>query len=79
MYGRIVGTAYITSGLLKIKDDISVNEIMVRDGYAWWFKNYSKKYWFGKLECEAQEFKKGIWNENNNIPPWKFRKNKRSK
>ena len=76
MYGRIVGTIYLTDKIIgiDISDNESINERMVRDGYAWWFKGYSKKYSFGKLEYEAQGFKRGIWSEENNIPPWIFRK-----
>lgn len=76
MYGRIVGTIYLTDKIIGIdvSDNESINERMVRDGYAWWFSDYSKKYWFSKLETEAKISKRGIWSEENNIPPWIFRK-----
>lgn len=71
MYGRIVGTI--------IYKNESLNEQMVKDGFAWWFKDYSKKIWFYDLEQEAKSNKRGIWKEENNIPPWIFRKENKKK
>lgn len=77
-YGRIIGTVYRT-GFLNVKDNVSINEIMIENGYVWWFAEYSKKYQFSTLELEAKEFKNGIWSQKNNTPPWIFRKNKKNK
>lgn len=73
VYGRVVGTIYLINPL-GFSYNESINEKMVKDGYAWWYKDYSKKIWFEELEKEARLNKKGIWNDENNIPPWIFRK-----
>lgn len=79
MYGRIIGTLTLFKKyrLLYFKDDISVNEMMVKNGYAWWFKDYSKNKEFEKFEYEAKINKKGLWKNEQCIPPWEYRKIKR--
>lgn len=77
IYGRVIGTVYLINNILGIDltQNKSINEQMVKYGWAWWYNDYSKKFWFKKLELEAKEFKLGIWENNNNIAPWDFRKN----
>ncbi len=70
-YKRIVGEVLLPDGR-------SLNQELVRAGYAWWYKRYAKKDWaLALIEMEARKGKKGLWAEPNPIPPWKFRRRRR--
>lgn len=45
-YGRLVGEVFLPDGR-------SLNRELVRAGYAWWFRKYSKDQTIGELEDEA--------------------------
>jgi endonuclease YncB( thermonuclease family) len=47
---------------------------MIKDGYAWHYKKYSKDNSFAKAEQQARAGRKGLWNNNNAVAPWEFRK-----
>lgn len=47
---------------------------IVRSGYAWWFKKYSKDESLGELEHEARNQKRGLWADPHAVPPWAYRK-----
>ena len=70
-YGRTVG--------IVSYDETSINQEMVRSGYAWVYKRYCDKpfcdYWL-TLENEAKNDKIGLWQEPNPVPPWEWRKRK---
>ena len=71
-YGRAVGE--LTLG------GASVNERMVRDGYAWWYRAYAKKNTtLERLEREARAAKRGLWHDARPKAPWEWRKAKREK
>lgn len=65
-YKRLLGTVYI--------DDLNLNEELLKAGLAWHFKKYSNKSHYAKLENTARANKSGLWNDNNPIAPWEFRK-----
>lgn len=69
-YKRLIAT-------IKI-DSISLNKLLVLNGYAWHFKKYSDNNEFAILEQQARQLKKGLWADNNSIPPWEWRKPKKS-
>ena len=69
-YGRYVGT--ITS------NNKNINLEMVKEGHAWWYRQYSKNYEFGQAELEARKNKEGLWLDPSPTPPWEYRKNKLS-
>jgi endonuclease YncB( thermonuclease family) len=69
-YGRYVGTITI--------DNKNINLEMVKEGYAWWYRQYSKNYEFGKAEIEARNSKNGLWIDPFPIPPWEYRSKKTS-
>lgn len=66
MGGRIIGE-------LINEEDVNVNKEMVRLGYAWHYKKYSDDISYDKLEKEARNNKRGLWQEPNPIAPWDFR------
>ena len=68
-YGRVLGEVYI--------GNINVNEEMLKAGYAWHFKKYSKDKHLAELETLARKQKKGLWADPNPIPPWEWRKRKK--
>jgi len=67
-YGRVLGEVYV--------GNINVNEAMLKAGYAWHFKKYSKDKHLERLEYLARKNKKGLWSDPNPIPPWEWRKHK---
>jgi len=70
-YGRPV--------VIIFKNGLSTNEAMVRDGYAWVYRQYCKKSfckdWL-MLEGKAREKKLGLWQQTKPMPPWEFRHKK---
>ncbi len=65
-YGRIIGTVYL--------DDRNINQAMIRDGFAWWYRKYSKDNNLSKLETNARHQNRGLWTAKHPIPPWDYRK-----
>ena len=70
-YGRAVGQ--ITLG------GQSVNQRMVRDGMAWWYRAYAKKDRdLERFEAEAKAARRGLWAGRSAEAPWEWRKARRS-
>lgn len=69
-YGRTVGEVFLLDGR-------SVNRLLVENGFAWWYRHYSKDASIGGLEERARVGRKGLWQDPNPVPPWEWRKNKR--
>ena len=74
-YGRTIALVYDTDGK-------SLNEELVRAGFAWVYTRYCDwaicETWEG-LETEAREAKLGLWSDPRAIAPWEFRRKKRRK
>jgi micrococcal nuclease len=70
-YRRAVGDVFC--------ENIHANKEMVRDGYAWVYRQYSKGFeQFIPLEQAAQEARIGLWADAQPTPPWQWRRsNKR--
>ena len=73
-YGRTIALVYDTDGK-------SLNEELVRAGFAWVYTRYCDwaicQEW-EKIEAETRKAKMGLWHDPNPIPPWEFRRKKRS-
>lgn len=71
-YGRSLGVIYFGG-----KD---INQLMIRDGYAWFYKHYAKEQpkeealRYAESEREARTQGKGLWADPHPIAPWDFRK-----
>jgi endonuclease YncB( thermonuclease family) len=65
-YGRIIGKVYL--------NDTYVNAEIVKHGYAWHYRQYSKNQILAEYETKARLQKIGLWTENSPIAPWEFRK-----
>ena len=57
----------------------SLNEILLKNGYAWVYRRYCKEAfcedWLN-LEITARYEKIGLWSEPHPMPPWEFRYDK---
>ncbi len=75
-YGRDIGTL-----LLNGKD---LNLESVRQGNAWWYKQYAKQQTpedqalYAQAEKEAQKRRLGLWSDKSPTPPWDWRKARRN-
>lgn len=69
-YGRVVGTIILPDGR-------SLNEELVRNGFAWHYTAYSKDKKLASLEADARRYKRGLWEAPNPVAPWDFRKTER--
>ncbi len=59
------------------KDGMDINLEMVRRGYAWAYRKHLKSPYaseYIEAENKAREQKLGIWQEDNPLPPWEFKK-----
>jgi endonuclease YncB( thermonuclease family) len=68
--GRLLGEVVLPDGR-------SLNEELVRAGYAWWFRRYSRDGTLARLEQEAREQRRGLWADEAPTAPWAYRANGR--
>jgi endonuclease YncB( thermonuclease family) len=67
-YGRTVALVFV--------DGNNLNELIVKNGSAWVYKQYCKENFcanWSRLQAKAREQKKGLWSVANSIPPWEWR------
>lgn len=69
--GRLLGEVILPDGK-------SLNEELIRLGYAWWFERYSTKTALQAIQSEARDARRGLWAEENPVPPWDWRKRSRT-
>lgn len=69
-YGRSVASVFA-----GIQD---INLQMVKDGYAWHYKNFSKSKKLEEAQKNAQNNRLGLWSSKNPMPPWDFRKEQKN-
>ena len=70
-YGRTIAKIYYNKKYLS--------EEIIRAGFGWWYKDYSKANYLEAIQKEAKKAKRGLWKDKNPIAPWEFRKQKRNK
>ena len=66
-----------TVGLVSV-NGTNVNEAMLRSGLAWHYREYDKKAEWSALEKKARAERAGLWKMPHPVPPWQFRKARRS-
>ena len=66
-YGRTVGEVVLPDGR-------SLNQELVRAGYAWWYRKYSDDAVLEALEAEARLARRGLWAEVDPVRPWDWRR-----
>jgi len=64
-YGRVIGDVFVGGRL--------VNEVLVRQGWAWNFVKYSRSPRLAELERQARAERRGLWAGKNPVPPWEYR------
>lgn len=69
-YGRTIAIVRIGT--------LNVNEELLKAGMAWHYKKYDHSPGWAELEENARKAKRGLWSIPNSVPPWEFRKEKRS-
>lgn len=52
---------------------------LVRNGLAWHFKKYSRDAAYAELEIIARQKRAGLWQDSTAMPPWEWRKVKKTK
>lgn len=66
-YGRIVGHVFYNGQ--------SVNLKMIEAGYAWWYQYYApERDDFRDGQREARNKKLGLWQDDDPMPPWDWRR-----
>jgi len=70
-YGRVVARLYRDDG-------VDINAEMVRLGFAWVYRKYSKDASILTLEEEARAERRGLWADADPTPPWEFRRVQRN-
>ena len=65
-YARLLGEVILPDGR-------SLNQELVRAGFAWWFRKYSRDLTLAHLEEEAREGRRGLWADPSPEPPWTYR------
>jgi endonuclease YncB( thermonuclease family) len=69
-YGRQVGKIFL--------GQTDINRSMVSEGHAWVYRQYSQDERLIEIEIMAREAGVGLWNRGDAVPPWDWRKGKRS-
>lgn len=71
-YGRTVG-------VVMLPGDRSLNHALVEAGLAWWYRKYAPDdQTLRQLQDEAKTSQRGLWSHPNPVPPWEYRRHKRS-
>ncbi len=56
-------------------DGDDINLAMVKDGHAWWYRQYAKSNLaLADAEQNARKQDAGLWVDNNPVPPWIWRR-----
>ena len=72
-YGRTVAVVILPDGR-------SLNEELVRAGLAWWYFRYAPAdHRLERLQREARQGGRGLWSAPEPIPPWEWRRGRRSR
>ena len=67
-YGRVVGR------LFNAEEGYDINAAMVCAGDAWWYERYAPdSQLLRDCQFEAQQAPKGLWEDDDPVPPWDWR------
>lgn len=76
-YGRLVGKIVVNG--------VDANLEQVRAGMAWHYKQYQReqsaddRIAYAAVEEQARTARRGLWRDNDPMPPWEYRKGARRK
>lgn len=68
-YGRYLAKVILPGGK-------ELNALLLRNGYAWHYKQYNKDAAYASLENQARKEHLGLWADKNPLAPWDFRHKK---
>ena len=64
---RTLGTVF--------QGEVNINQVLVKEGWCWWFSKFvPKDVVLKQLEQEAKDGNKGLWADQNPVPPWLYRR-----
>ena len=66
-YGRIISFS-------RLADGRELGAEMIKAGYAWHYKQYNNDRQLARLENEARKARRGLWQDNDPIAPWDWRR-----
>jgi micrococcal nuclease len=66
-YGRTLGEVILTDGT-------SVNQLLLKEGYAWTYRKYTNDPVLYLLEANARKKHSGLWADAMPVAPWDFRR-----
>lgn len=66
-YGRTIADVVLGDGRV-------LNQELLKAGFAWWYREYSKDKALAKLEREARAAKRGLWHDTASLAPWEYRR-----
>jgi endonuclease YncB( thermonuclease family) len=67
-YGRVLGNLF--------SNELNVNMLMVKFGFAWVYEKYAKNSSLYKHQDQAKAENLGLWQAKDPIAPWVWRKQK---
>ena len=67
-YGRVLGNLF--------SNELNVNMLMVKFGFAWVYDKYAKNSSLYKYQDQAKAENLGLWRAKDPIAPWVWRKQK---
>ena len=70
-YGRILGTVW---AMIPVRTDVNLQ--MVKDGFAWHYKQFDNTQTYAAAEIDARRAKRGLWKDPAPSPPFMFRRAK---
>lgn len=71
-YGRTIADVILPDGG-------NLNQILVKEGMCWWYRKYApENAVLEELETDAREKQRGLWADAQPVPPWEWRKAKRT-
>jgi endonuclease YncB( thermonuclease family) len=63
-----------TIGEVILPDGQNLNDLLLANGYAWWYQRYSHDEQRHELEDNARRQKLGLWHDAQPAAPWDYRK-----
>ena len=63
-----------------LPDGTNLNQELVKQGWCWWYRKYAPgDTVLEGLETEAREGRKGLWADPQPVPPWDYRRSRRTR
>ena len=66
-YGRTIAKVYYD-------DDKYLSREIIKAGFGWWYYYFSNDKSLGDLQQQSKEKKQGLWQDENSVAPWEYRK-----